>query len=168
MNNLSAKSILRTASALLVLALPSVMPGAAGASEPTAATTALHALRERLPGVWDSTVTTKDCTTGTPLMTFRAMNQSAPGGSVVATSTVAPYPSLGTWRRLEGRSYSAEIRFFRYDATGVFLGPQQTTRTIELSETGDAYTSEAFIEVFDTSDNLISTFCADEAATRLF
>jgi hypothetical protein len=96
------------------------------------------------------------------------MNLFGLDGSLVATSTVAPSPSLGVWRHLDGQIYRAKFRFFRYGSGGVFEGVQQVTRRIKMADNGNAFTSKVSIEMFDLSDTVFNTLCGNETATRVF
>ncbi|MDQ3649627.1 MAG: hypothetical protein M3458_04965 [Acidobacteriota bacterium] len=76
-------------------------------------------------------------------------------------------PGHGVWRREHGwQDYSFAFTFYRYDASGVFIGSQKVTATLELEASGDEFTSTSAIEVFDANGNLIGTGCATAAGTR--
>ena len=123
---------------------------------------------DRLEGVWDSVVTLRDCGTQSELQSFRALNVFERDGALVATSTVAPTPSVGRWERLGPARYRASGRFLRYGAGGVFEGMQQVSRTIQMDASGDSFTSVVEIEVFDVFDVVIGQRCATETARRIY
>jgi hypothetical protein len=58
------------------------------------------------------------------------------------------------------------ITFYRYDASGAFIGSQKVTSALELGASGDEFTTNADVEVLDANDNVIATFCARAAGTR--
>lgn len=123
---------------------------------------------ERIEGVWDSRVTIRNCQTGNPITTFRAMEIFIRGGSLVDTNAAPPStrgPGFGRWEYIGGGQYTATFRFFLYNPDGTFAGVRRVTRTIDLN--GDNLTSTVSIEVFDPSDALVSTACATEIAKRV-
>jgi hypothetical protein len=123
---------------------------------------------ERILGVWDSRVTIRNCQTGSPVTTFRAMETFISGGGLVDTNAAPPStrgPGLGRWEYQGQGQYTATFRFFLYNVDGTFAGTRRVSRTIDLD--GDELTSTVSIEVFDPTDVLISTACATEVATRV-
>ena len=76
-------------------------------------------------------------------------------------------PGHGVWQREQGwQNYSFAFTYYRYDASGVFIGSQRVTATLELGASGDEFTSSSVVEVFDANDNLIGSGCATAAGTR--
>jgi hypothetical protein len=124
--------------------------------------------RAAIYGVWDSTVTLQVCGVGTPIRSFRALNSFAQGGALVATSEAAQQPSLGTWRWLGGRSFVAQFRFQRFDASGALLGFTEVTREIAVDANRQAFSSVASIRQLDLQGVEIGRGCALEAAQRVF
>lgn len=125
---------------------------------------------ERIEGVWESTVTIRNCQTGSPLATFRAMEMFVSGGSLVDTNAAPPStrgPGFGRWQHVHGSQFTATFRFFLYNPDGTFAGVRRVSRIIELVGAGDDLTSTVSIEVFDPNNNLISTACATEIARRV-
>jgi hypothetical protein len=121
-----------------------------------------------IEGVWDTTVTLTTCDTNIILRTFRGTNLFEEDGSNVATSVAAPTPTLGRWRHLGGRRFSASGRFFRYDPAGTFLGSTQLTRTIEMKPDEQTFTSVVKTELFDVFDNPVGTGCGTELSKRIY
>jgi len=121
-----------------------------------------------LEGVWDSTVTLTVCGAPVEIRKFRALNLFEHDGALVATSEVAPPPSLGKWRWLGGRKYRAQFRFQRFGSGGVFEGITQVTREINMAKSGDAFTSVVSTRLFDVYDNPIGEGCGKEVAVRAF
>jgi hypothetical protein len=122
-----------------------------------------------LEGVWDVTVTIRD-PAGNPLQSFRAMNMYIRGGVFEEFGTRNPPgqrgPGMGTWRPEGDDRYSAVLEFFRFNVDGTFAGTQKVTRTIELSEGSDSFTSIATIQILDINGQLIQSGYATETATR--
>ncbi len=77
-------------------------------------------------------------------------------------------PGHGVWeQQMRGRqNYSFKFIFYRYDASGVFIGSTKITAALELGEGGDGFTTSSAIEVFDANDNLIGSGCATAVGTR--
>lgn len=125
---------------------------------------------ERIEGVWESTVTIRNCQTGNPLAMFRAMEMFVHGGSLVDTNAAPPStrgPGFGRWQYVAGNQFTATFRFFLYNPDGSFAGVRRVSRVIELVGAGDDLISTVSIQVFDPNNNLISTACATEVARRV-
>ena len=147
-----------------LLPLPSLAHGDADEDSDDAGSYRHHSIE----GTWDTTVTVRLCGSGTVLQAFRAMSLFGADGALVATSVVAPTPSLGQWWRTGPDRYLAKMRFFRYDAAGAFLGVQQLTRNISMNRSGTEFSGVVTVEIFDTFNNLIQSGCSTEVSKRLF
>ncbi len=127
-----------------------------------------------IEGVWRTMVTPRNCQTGDPvapplrgLFTFNKGGTMSEYGIGPGSSPALRSPGHGVWRREHGwQDYSFAFTFYRYDASGVFIGSQKVTATLELEASGDEFTSTSAIEVFDANGNLIGTGCATAAGTR--
>ena len=76
-------------------------------------------------------------------------------------------PGHGVWEHGHGwQDYSFTFTFYRYDASGAFIGSQKVTATLELGASGDEFTTHSVVQVLDVNDNVIATFCARAAGTR--
>ena len=125
--------------------------------------------KDPIEGVWDVRVTNVQCDTGAAISTTRGFLMYGPGGRLTSvTINFLASPTLGTWRHLRGQSYTATDIHFFFNADGSLGGSAQVTREIELSTNANEYTNTATFEVFNTSDQVISTGCATGTATRLF
>lgn len=124
-----------------------------------------------MEGTWDLRVTLRDCQTGSPLKTIRALSTFGRSGTLIETYAIeAPSQrsvAQGTWQHSGGRDYTAVLRFFRFHPDGTFAETQKVTQRIELSADGNEFTAIASIEVFDSDDSLIQINCATETARRL-
>lgn len=122
----------------------------------------------RIEGVWDESVTFRQCGTGDPLGTARGMGMFIHGGALTQTSDHFRASSgLGTWRHLDEQSYTSVFRVFRFNADDSFAGRTKITRNIELDKDGNTYTATVSLEVLNAADELIFTVCGTETATRL-
>ena len=131
--------------------------------------------RERtIAGVWRTVVTPRNCQTGAPvapslrgLFTFNEGGTMSEYGIGPGSSPALRSPGHGVWQREHGwQNYSFVFTFYRYDASGVFIGSQKITATLQLGASGDEFTTSSAIEVFDANDNLIGSGCATAAGTR--
>ena len=76
-------------------------------------------------------------------------------------------PGHGVWQREHGwQDYSFAFTYYRYNASGVFLGSQRVRATLELGASGDEFASRSVIEILDVNDNVIGTGCATAVGTR--
>jgi hypothetical protein len=148
----------------------------AGANAPSLASAELQAPqgghdRRAIDGLWDEHITLINCSSGAPLMTFRATNLFIADGSLVAVNSNPPAsqgPTLGSWWRVSRHgNYGAKMRFFRFNPDGSFAGVQQVTRAITVEPDGATLTGTVGVEIFDVNDNLIQTACATEAGARV-
>ena len=126
-------------------------------------------------GVWRTVVTPYDCQTGVPspslalagLFTFNAGGTMAEYGIRPGTTPASRSPGHGVWQREHGwQDYSFVFTFYRYDASGVFLGSQKITATLELGAGGDAFASRSAIEILDVNGAVIGTGCATAVGAR--
>lgn len=124
----------------------------------------------RLVGVWDVSVTLRDCVSGTAIATFPAMNQYAADGSQtelgVNMSPATRYPSFGTWGFIGLRKFASEFKFFRFNPDGSYAGTQEVKRTITLSNDANKFTTIAAVAIYDPAHHLVKSGCATEAAVR--
>ena len=124
-------------------------------------------------GVWRTVVTPRNCQTDDPIVSLAGLFTFYEGGTMSeygigpGSSPALRSPGHGLWQREHGwRDYSFAFTFYRYDASGVFLGSQKITAALELFAGGDAFASRSAIEVLDVNDNVIGTGCATAAGKR--
>ena len=130
---------------------------------------------ERTPqGVWLTMVTPVNCQSGDPLAPpFRSLLTFNTGGTM-SEYGISPggtpalrSPGHGVWEREHGsENYSYKFTFYRYNASGVFIGSQRVISALQLGASGDELTTQANVEILDANDNVIATFCANAAGTR--
>ncbi len=128
--------------------------------------------RQGIVGAWRTAVQLRNCQTGLPvgdvgrgLFTFHE-------GGTLSEFNFGPSqnrsPAHGVWEQQFGRrNFSGVFVINRYDAIGTFIGIQKVRATWRLSASGDSYTSNATVEIFDANDNLIGTGCATSVGTRI-
>ena len=132
-----------------------------------------HAGTLQLEGTWLVQVTRRDCSTGTAVESFQAMNSYMSGGSLVefgTTPAVTPSmrtPGLGNWKRTGPRRFQATFSlFFLPDGINVD-SIHQVDRVIEMNEPR-RFTADAKVKILDpTGAATIATACATESARRI-
>jgi hypothetical protein len=125
----------------------------------------------RLTGVWNVSVTLRDCVSGDPVKpAFPAMNQFGIDGSESEVGSGTPpsgrYPSFGTWRYIGNHQFDSKFSFFLFNPDGSYAGTQDVTRTITLSNDANQFSSQAEVSIYDPQHNLLKTGCATETAAR--
>ncbi len=76
-------------------------------------------------------------------------------------------PGHGVWRREHGwQDYSFTFMFYRYDTSGILLGSQKITATLDLYAGGDEFATRSAIQMLDVNDSVIGTGCATAAGKR--
>jgi len=118
----------------------------------------------QLVGSWELTVNR-----GPQLPPVKGLTTYDRGHSLIGTANVTVRgPAHGTWEHLSGRLYADTHVFFRFDATGAFLGSQRVKETLRLAPDGDSYTSVAISDQFDPNGNpTASGLRATITATRI-
>ena len=131
--------------------------------------------RERtIVGAWRTVVTPINCQTGAQvapslrgLFTFNEGGTMSEYGIGPGSTPALRSPGHGVWQREQGwQDYSFAFTYYRYDPSGVFIGSQKVTATLELGANGDEFTTKSVVEAFDANDNKVGTFCATSAGTR--
>ncbi len=132
-----------------------------------------QASERTIEGVWRTVVTPRNCQTGEPVASFPGLFTFNKGGTMSAyaigpgSSPALVSPGHGVWQREHGlQDYSFALVSYRYNASGVFIGSQKVTAALELGASGDEFTWNSAIEVFDANDHLIGTGCGTAAGTR--
>src|SRR4030095_596118 len=133
-----------------------------------------NARESTIEGAWRTEVRARNCTTGVPgaaslrgLFTFNKGGTMSEFGVGPGSSPALRSPGHGVWQREQGwQNYSYAFTYYRYDASGVFVGSQRVTATLELGASGDEFTTSSVVEVFDANDNLTGSGCATAAGTR--
>lgn len=126
-----------------------------------------------IEGVWQVTRGGFACSdpNQTVLGTFPALMTFHRDGTLTAAAkspVTGPFdtPEHGLWQREPGRqSYSFRDVAYRYDASGVFLGPLVLTANVELTDI-NSFTYVATIEIVDANGNLLETRCGRGTAAR--
>ena len=169
MKNLNTKWKLVALAFSLIAALTVTFSIASGQNQ---ASNSSAASERTIHGVWQTAVTPRNCQTGQPVApTFHGLFTFNQGGTLSEFGVVANpaqrSPGHGLWQHEQGwNDYSLKFTFLRYDASGAFIGTQKVTATLELGASGDEFTTNGAVEIFDASGNLVGTGCATAVGTR--
>jgi hypothetical protein len=124
-------------------------------------------------GVWRTVVTPQNCQTGDPfpslpgLFTFNEGGTMSEYGIGPGSSPALRSPGHGVWQREHGwQEYSFAFTYYRYNASGVFLGSQKVRAALQLGASGNEFATRSVIEVLDANDNLVGSGCATAVGTR--
>jgi hypothetical protein len=135
----------------------------------------IESVHRTIQGAWRTKVTGVNCQTGVPLspaflqgfFTFHQGGTMSEYGIGPGSSPALRSPGHGVWQREEGsQNYSFAFTYYRYDASGVFVGSQKVTATLELGPSGDEFISHSVVSALDANDNVIATFCGRAVGTR--
>jgi hypothetical protein len=139
--------------------------------EPSSATST--ASERTIRGVWRTVVTPRNCQTGEAILTLSGLFTFNQGGTMSeygigpGSSPALRSPGHGVWQREHGwQDYSFAFTFYRYNASGVFLGSQNVRATLELGGDGEAFASRSALETLDVNGAVIGTGCATAVGTR--
>jgi hypothetical protein len=163
-----------TAWAVITVLTMTVFVGSSQNIQAEQSSASSNAHERTIEGVWRTAVTGRNCQTGVPvapplrgLFTFHQGGTMSEYGVGPGSSPALRSPGHGVWQREQGwQNYSFVFTFYRYDASGIFIGSQRVTATLKLGAGGDEFTSSSVVEVLDANDNLIAGFCATAAGTR--
>ena len=140
-------------------------------SQQSSATSAAH--ERTIQGVWRTAVTPRNCQTGAAILTLSGLFTFNQGGTMSeygigpGSSPALRSPGHGVWQREHGwQDYSFAFTYYRYDASGVFLGSQKVRATLELGTGGDEFASRSAIEILDGTGAVVATACATAVGTR--
>jgi hypothetical protein len=121
----------------------------------------------RLNGLWNVTVTIRNCETGEVIRNVRALNLYVHDGSMSETSSNSQRSnSLGIWRHFRDNTYTSMFEFFRYNPDGTFASTARVIRTIELGHDGTTFRSAGTVEDFNAQNVSVSVACSTETAER--
>jgi hypothetical protein len=76
-------------------------------------------------------------------------------------------PAYGVWESTGERSVALSATLIDTDEAGTFLGTLNFHGTLQIDETGDAYTYAGVVEPADPSGTVVATFPVTTSATRI-
>lgn len=120
-----------------------------------------------LIGTWQTSVTPRNCSTGTPFATaFPGILTFNQGGTMTGTST-ALTSVYGVWKRQPGRhEYSFSSISLRYTAEGVFLGTKKIVQNVTIGDNSDTFTSTGEFIDTDASGATVAAGCSSSTGIR--
>ncbi|MDX1487536.1 MAG: hypothetical protein R3268_04995 [Acidiferrobacterales bacterium] len=123
----------------------------------------------RIVGVWDVSVTLFNCETGAQGPTFPALHKYELGGTgqvEPAGNSPANPLHLMVWEYLGKDHYSANIKFFRYDESGV-IGTTVISNVVWLDKSGTQYSGSGIAELYDLNGDKVGVAgCPSLSGTR--
>jgi hypothetical protein len=164
---ISARTV--AAAAALALALVVASGSAAstahrGAKQPKAAT------GQQLSGTWLTTITLQNPPPGVAPI-FTALDTFLPSGELLVSSSQAMPAQRtlahGGWVRTGNRRFSSSFTWFRFDATGAFVGMQRVRRTMTLAPSGTTFDAIDVVEILTPAGAVVATIQGTEAGSRL-
>jgi hypothetical protein len=124
-----------------------------------------------IEGVFESTVTNKDCPSGAVLgAPFKALLVFHRGGTVEvdnASSRSTRGNIYGLWKRGAGAGYTANVVHQRFNADGTYAGLNKIQRTLTLAADASGFTATMAVQVLDTTGAVVGQFCPTESAVRM-
>jgi hypothetical protein len=122
-------------------------------------------------GVWDITISFRDCATGEITRVRPGLMSFMPGGVMQEFGTgTAPNDrsdAQGVWSHQTARGFYSVSKAFRFAADGSLAGSVKLYRQFELTSDGSAIAVDVFSEIYNPAGVLVGTGCATEAGTRL-
>jgi hypothetical protein len=166
----SRKHFIAVTMLLVAIVMATTATGALSAEARDHSTQKASPVGQQLNGTWTTTVTLTDAPPNVE-SSFRALDTFLPGGGLLVSSSVGN-PALrslahGEWVRTGNREFASTFVWFRFDATGAFLGTQQVRRTINLAQNLHSFQSTDVIEVIAPTGTVLATIHGTETGTRL-
>jgi len=125
---------------------------------------------DAIEGVWDSTVTIKDCATGATLNTFKGSSLFHRGGSLSGDNSNPPPTrgaAFGAWNRGTGGAYTANLWFTRFNPDGTLAGTQKVERSFVVAANGDTFSGTLTLQIINPTGAVVAQGCGSESAARV-
>jgi hypothetical protein len=124
-----------------------------------------------IEGVWLLDVTLRNCASGAPLFEpFPTINTYHEGGTMSEHGSRMPPAARnsgqGVWKQVARHRFTSRFLFQRFDPNGFYLGTQEVTRKMELSNDGETLEIDAKVKIVDASGAVLSQGCATEVGRR--
>ena len=163
----SSKSLKSAALVAVTAAATSLLIQACGGG--AVAQTASDA--DPIEGVWESSITIKDCASGAVVRSFKGEGMFHRGGSLTADNSLPPPTrglALGNWQHGGGLTYTANFRFLRFNPDGSVAGSQKVQRVLNLSADRNSLTGTITGQVLDPAEVVLQPICGSETAVRIY
>lgn len=126
---------------------------------------------DAIEGVWESTITIKDCTSGATLKSFKGASLFHRGGTLSSDNSNPP-PSrgaaFGVWKRGSGSAYTANLWFMRFSADGTLAGTQKVQRAVTLATDNNSLTGTLTLQIIDAAGAVVQEGCGSETGVRVY
>lgn len=124
-------------------------------------------------GVWDFTVTRRDCSSGAVLGTQKALSMFHRGGAFGNDNSMPPQTHgamFGSWKRKAGAAahYTVQMVFMRFNPDGTLAGTQRVQRELVLAADQRQLSGSVVAHSTDTAGAVLQRGCADETGVRVF
>ena len=120
-------------------------------------------------GVWESTLSVKDCSSGAVLATFKGQSVLHRGGTLSADNSQPPVTrgaAYGTWKRGSGNAYTSTLVFMRFNPDTTLSGTQKVLRSFTLSADGNSLTGTNAAQIINTAGVVLQQACVSETGLR--
>jgi len=126
---------------------------------------------QTLVGVWQTTVTPRNCMTGDAVgPAFQGLFTFNEGGTAAefaaGSSPSLRSPGHGVWEASNMFHPTFAFTFIRFNADGTFAGRNTVRQTLTIGASGNDYTTTGTLEVFAANGTLIALGCSTSTATR--
>jgi len=153
---------------ILALSALAAAAGSAQQFDAAHANTRGSSAADPILGLWNVSVTVVACQTGALVRTVNSVQMYQADGTFTETTSLGSRgSSLGYWYRMDGQTYGAAYFFFRYNPDLSFASFAKAANQITLSPDGTKFSVTATIQDYDANNNLISTDCVTQTATRM-
>ncbi len=131
----------------------------------------LNAPDRTIVGVWQTTVTQRNCQTGEPVAPpFPGVSTFNEGGTMAefaaGSSPALRSPGHGIWEASNPFHPTFAFTLLRFNADGTFAGRTVVRQTVRLAQSGNDYTTTGTVEIFAPNGMLVGMGCATATATR--
>ena len=126
-----------------------------------------------IEGVWQVSRVGVNCNDssqvlGTPFPAIMTFHRDGIVSGAAKSPVTGPFdtPEHGLWKREPGsQNYSFRELQYRYDGSGIFLGPLILTAKVELTG-ANSFIYSSTIQIVDANGNLIASHCGRGTGTR--
>ena len=172
MKNIFLKTIGLTAFTLVVLFAAQIAVTAQEQERNELLQAQSHQGTNSIIGVWEATVTPRNCQTGEPAgASFQSLVTFHKGGTMseYGANPATPFRSngQGIWQRAYGDdSYYQRFVFFPLTSGGVPVGKLKVTQTAQHNRYTDEFTSSGTFQLFNPAGIVINSGCSSATSVR--
>ncbi|CAN5134448.1 hypothetical protein BH11PSE10_BH11PSE10_10810 [soil metagenome] len=122
-----------------------------------------------IEGVWESTLTVKDCASSAVLTTFKGLAVLHRGGTLSADNsrpTFSRGTAYGTWKHGTGNTYTSTMVFMRFNPDATLAGSQKVVRSFALAADGNSLTGNNTAQIINTAGVILQQACISETGVQ--